>query len=56
MTNIKFTSFPSTSAATTSDIIWAVQGGADVQETLGQVIDLVRDNVILTYAGIQIVQ
>ena len=51
MTDIKYTDFPSVGVSTTSDIIWAVQAGADVQETLGQVIDLVRDNLIPSYAG-----
>lgn len=51
MVNKVFTDFPSVVTPTTSDIIWAVQAGADVQETLGQVISLALSNHNLSYAG-----
>ena len=51
MADKKFTQFPSVGSSTAADIIWAVQGGADVQETLGQVATLMLATNNLTYAG-----
>ena len=53
-----FTSLPTVSSATMSDIICAVQGylnpsnlGISVQETLGQVFNLFQSNIVLFYDG-----
>ena len=51
MANKKFTDFPSVGSATVSDIIWADQGGSDVQETLGQVIALALSTNSLNFSG-----
>lgn len=51
MADKKFTEFPSVVTPTTADLIWAVQAGADVKETLGQVISLALATNALTYAG-----
>lgn len=51
MANEKVTELPTVVAATTADIIYAVQGGTSVQETLQQVLNLTQANIILNYAG-----
>lgn len=51
MANEKFTQLPNVLSATLSDIICAVQGGVSVQETLGQVQQLMLSNSILHNAG-----
>ncbi len=51
MANEKFTQLPTVSNANTSDIIAAVQAGVSVQETLGQIAILMRNNIILSYSG-----
>lgn len=50
-TDIKFTDFPSVVTPTTSDLIWAVQSGSDVKETLGQVLSLALSTNSLSFAG-----
>lgn len=51
MANEKISQLPTVTSALSADLIAAVQGGQTVQETLGQVTTLVRDGIILTYAG-----
>jgi len=51
MANETVTSLPTVANATSADIIYAVQGGVSVQETLSQVLALVANNIITTYAG-----
>lgn len=51
MSNEKITELPSVASALTSDIIYAVQGGVSVQETLQQVLNLGLSNTVLTFAG-----
>lgn len=51
MANEKFTQLPSVATATLADIIAAVQAGVSVQQTLSQVLDLARSNLIANYAG-----
>lgn len=48
---ITYTQLPTVGSSTDADIICAVQGGVSVQQTLSQIIDLVRNNNIITYAG-----
>ncbi len=51
MSNEKISQLPTVTAALASDLIYAVQAGESVQETLQQVLDLVQSEVILSYAG-----
>lgn len=51
MANEKITELPSVIEALSADIIYAVQGGVSVQETLEQVLDLSRSTLIANYAG-----
>lgn len=51
MTDKRWTEFPSVVTPTTSDLIWAVQAGSDVKETLGQVLSLALSTNSLSYAG-----
>jgi hypothetical protein len=47
MSDEKITDLPTVANALSADIIYAVQGGVSVQETLQQVLNLTRDYVIL---------
>lgn len=51
MSNEKVTQLPTVANATLADIIYAVQGGVSVQETLQQVAALFLANNILNFAG-----
>lgn len=51
MANENVTQLPGVINASLSDIIYAVQGGVDSQETLGQVLDLALTTNNLNYAG-----
>ena len=51
MSNEMVTQLPTVAAATLADIIYAVQGGVSVQETLSQVMNLSLANTVLNYAG-----
>lgn len=51
MANEKFTQLPEVGSALFTDIICAVQAGVSVQETLGQISDLMLSNTIANYAG-----
>lgn len=51
MANEKVTQLPNVIQAFTSDIIYAVQAGVSVQETLAQVLTLMLSNTILHYPG-----
>lgn len=50
-TNIKVSALPTTSNATASDIIYAIQGGVSVQETLMQVLALSLSYTVLNNFG-----
>lgn len=51
MANEMVTQLPTVTNAMLSDIIYAVQGGVSVQETLQQVSNLITANVVLNYPG-----
>lgn len=51
MANEKVTELPVVASATLADIIYAVQAGNSVQETLNQVFELMLANIILHNAG-----
>jgi hypothetical protein len=51
MAGEKISQLPTVPSALSSDIITAIQGGVNVQETLQQVLDLNLDYIILTNAG-----
>jgi hypothetical protein len=51
MANEKVTQLPTVTSALAADIIYAVQAGTSVQETLQQVINLSLSQTILSYAG-----
>jgi hypothetical protein len=51
MSNEKVTDLPGVSSATLNDIIYAVQGGISVQETLQQIFNLSLANIVLHFAG-----
>ena len=51
MSNEKVTQLPTVVSAQLTDIIYAVQGGLSVQETLSQVSSLMLANTVLNHAG-----
>lgn len=51
MSNEKVSQLPTVTNATLSDLIYAVQGGLSVQETLQQVANLMLSNTVLFFAG-----
>lgn len=51
MSNEKVTQLPTVTAATAADIIYAVQSGTSVQETLQQVINLFSSSIVLNFSG-----
>lgn len=51
MATEKVSQLPPVAAAATTDIIYAIQGGISVQETLQQVLNLGLSNTVLNFAG-----
>lgn len=51
MSNEKVSQLPTVTSALASDIIYAIQGGVSVQETLQQVLNLSLTQTILNFAG-----
>lgn len=51
MANDKVSQLPTVSSATATDLIYAVQNGISVQETLQQVMNLFTNNVVLNFNG-----
>lgn len=51
MSNEKVSQLPTVANATAADVIYAIQGGISVQETLQQVLNLGLANNVLTFAG-----
>lgn len=51
MSNEMITQLPTVANALAADIIYAVQGGVSVQETLQQILNLTQSNIILSGSG-----
>lgn len=51
MSDEKVSALPTVANALAADIIYAIQGGVSVQETLQQVLDLTQDNFVLNGVG-----
>jgi hypothetical protein len=51
MSNEKVSALPTVANALPADIIYAIQGGTSVQETLQQVLNLGLSNTVLNFAG-----
>ncbi len=51
MANEKVSELPTVASATNADILYAIQGGVSVQETVQQISNRISDNVVLENAG-----
>jgi hypothetical protein len=51
MSNEKVSALPTVANALAADVIYAIQGGVSVQETLQQVLNLGLSNTVLSFAG-----
>ena len=51
MSNEKVSALPTVANSLASDVIYAIQGGTSVQETLQQALNLGLSNTVLSYAG-----